>query len=376
MEGRRMYIICFLSVAAFAATASVDYSHKITEYALNLRFRQPLESFGTNKKTKSGSEQPQALQSIDEFIELIGQSQDPPEMIMDAVTRFLRDERQEWMLKDIDKVEALLGLAYNLPQSTPPEPFSDSPHSDTPAPSIPSPDTPAIYGTGADNCLLCSRPAPDDDLCKACLLNAKCKGPMLLEIPKSHKAYSEMASRISGQWDHASGNQCPRLEKVFKVFANPSTEAQYETYRASKEVGHGRKSQTKGLAAGEELLWYETCHNCNLGVNGTGICDAHDCDTCSVFSASYHYLRNSRYNIQKTGSLIKAEWKVTLNRVVVGNSYELQGPDFISAETFRNCDSVRLPEGDRWMLYSKAAYRVPVEAVLPAYLVIFSEQVT
>ncbi|KAF9228256.1 hypothetical protein BS17DRAFT_330360 [Gyrodon lividus] len=327
-----------------------------------------LNLFGSKNQPES-EEKP--LQSIDVFIEHIRQSQDPLDMIMEAVTRFLSDERHEWMLEDIDKVDALLGLAYN-PRRPPP---------------IPGSDTSAVDGPGRDDCLLCCRPA-QDDLCKACLQNANSKGPMLLEIPKSRITYREMASRIGGSWDYDSNNPCPRLEKVFKVIPSPLTTAQYETYKASKQARRGSKSRAKALNVGEELLWYEVCHECNLGVKGNGICDAHNCDVCSVFSSSYNYLRDGRYKIQRKGghltmlvttgpsNLVKPTWKVILNRVVVGKSCEIEDPDTISADTFRDYDSVRFPKGDNWMIYSKAAYRVPVEAVLPAYLVTLAEQCT
>ncbi|KIJ65670.1 hypothetical protein HYDPIDRAFT_27662 [Hydnomerulius pinastri MD-312] len=214
-----------------------------------------------------------------------------------------------------------------------------------------------------------------------------------------------VAKRVRDSW--SGPTLCPRIEKVFKVIPHPSTTAQYEAYRASK-AGHGSKSQVKGLHDGEEFLWHGCEWKCNLGVDSNAFCSSTECHICSVFTTSRQFLAGSDKWAPKVGrhstlrasftpvGIVAERWKMILNRAFVGNWCELKSVGSIPPDTFALHDSVSsvssyevmnacqlrfdiqvlfrhsVNESESVHLSRGGGYQLPMEAVLPAYLVTYT----
>ncbi|KIJ69763.1 hypothetical protein HYDPIDRAFT_22927 [Hydnomerulius pinastri MD-312] len=287
------------------------------------------------------------LPPLSGFIDEIRNSRDPPPSIQAKVTSYLCDERHEWLLGDIDKLEELLGLSYDHPPSFP----------------------------VANPCLMCGRPIKKDgdDLCSACSVEAGNKGPAYLEIPHSHASYASVLRTFS----NACGQMpVPNVKEIYKIIPTNVVTAQFNAYRANLE-DRGRLSG----GTTERILWHGGRNPCGIGRRGDHtLCKASDCFGCSVVSVSYLADRQCLKQFGRYTTIIVLTNPATflgdhltvamLNKVVTGSSAVCNNLEGVTESIFDTYNSAMVNSGEDLYLGKCDSYLTPIESILPQYLIV------
>ncbi|KIJ58127.1 hypothetical protein HYDPIDRAFT_44617 [Hydnomerulius pinastri MD-312] len=310
-------------------------------------FRNPFTNpFSQGNSSHAASSQG-TLPPLSGFIDEIRNSRDPPPTIQAKVASYLCDERHEWLLGDIDKLEELLGLSYDHPPSFP----------------------------VANPCLMCGRPIKQDgdDLCSACSVEAGNKGPAYLEIPRTHTSYTSVLRTFT----NACGQMpVPDVKEIYKIIPSNVITAQFNAYRANLEA-RGRLSG----GTTELVLWHAFPNKCGLAQQGNHtVCKSSDCGSCSIVSVSYLTDRecakqHGRYTTihmsPNPSNFTEDGFKLAvMNKVVTGLGTTCATISDITERTFDNYDSAIIQSGKNTYLKKSFAYLTPIESILPQYLVI------
>ncbi|KIM41686.1 hypothetical protein M413DRAFT_27285 [Hebeloma cylindrosporum] len=133
----------------------------------------------------------------------------------------------------------------------------------------------------------------------------QCKGladrraPFLLEVPRGHVAFKEVADLFSASWRY-SRSPCPAVKKVYMVVLKPSFGAKYDFYRS--KVSHSLFKR-KG---NEKRVWLGMTRTCGLGNSGNTVpCKSVKCVLCSLVRSSVSQ-EIAQGGIQTSSSLAKA----------------------------------------------------------------------
>jgi len=241
---------------------------------------------------------------------------------------------------------------------------------------------------GKYGCIRC-RKAPSNDatvFCKPCEGIVTRMAPMIVQLPKDHEKYKEVAKLFRRKWLHDT--PCPKVRAVYKIVSTTKNMAKHEQYLDQVEDRRDFASKNKPLG-NVKSRWHGTTRMCRLGDSGvTEFCSKQSCALCcitktsfdisffdkekkwgrfgagiytsSVSSKSDHYSHNKR----------SSGWKaILLNTVVAGRRYKTTENNRTLTKPPRGYDSVAGEVGHRLNYDELVVYNN--DAIRPSYLVMY-----
>ncbi|KAF8800842.1 hypothetical protein BYT27DRAFT_7148208 [Phlegmacium glaucopus] len=137
-------------------------------------------------------------------------------------------------------------------------------------------------------CILCrkSTKAAQSDFCsRACKSLADARAPFLIEIPRGHVAFRDVADFFASRWQK-SNMQCPAVKKVSMIVMKQSFRTSYEKYRV--KIGTTGVLQRE---VSERERWLVISRECGFGDPGhVEPCSSNTCLLCCIIRSSFSRL--------------------------------------------------------------------------------------
>jgi len=219
-------------------------------------------------------------------------------------------------------------------------------------------------------CLMCwNAKASSSDLCNKCMTLAEKTGGSLLEAPRGHTAFNEVAAQFKKAWN---GLQCPDVLEVYKIVEPLAYAARHSAYR-DKINGNGRLMKSKGH---EYHQWHGTHRQCKgFDPGHLDVCVLPSCLLCTTIRGSFDleiFAPGIYTSKMSSESHMDSEERKTmlLVNVLVGKEIQLT-PDEDPQIDIKDYDAARvighIRNGrpvDKLISYDK-------DAVQPLYIVVY-----
>ncbi|KDQ12132.1 hypothetical protein BOTBODRAFT_34750 [Botryobasidium botryosum FD-172 SS1] len=227
----------------------------------------------------------------------------------------------------------------------------------------------AISGNNK-SCLMCWK-APARETSHFCGSNcanaADHRAPLLLEAPRGHFVFQQVANYFKNSWGDA-GTPAPDVKKVYKIVQAPTYSAMHKNYRS--RVGN------------ELRRWHGAVRACTIGNGGnTTPCTLRGCSLCHILRSTFNAAKYPDGMIHTSSTTNKSDnYSKNLNqypskamfltKLAAGKSAKLPRSQLPAQRIPAGHDSVQLIGSRSNSLIDDLAVDNG-EAVQPSYLVIY-----
>ncbi|KAF9561587.1 hypothetical protein CPC08DRAFT_424639 [Agrocybe pediades] len=237
------------------------------------------------------------------------------------------------------------------------------------------------------SCIVCwmavapSSPDTSDFCSDTCRLAVEDLAPLLIELPRGHKAFHKVETVYNDTWKQSQvAENSPRIKRIYMILMKPQSVTDHKQYRT--RIGSQTSSSQHKKTNDKERAWIGISGSCEFGSPGVmQPCHSEKCFLCTIVRSTFSVdnfprgIISTLYLPRAIEQAFKYTGKVRhilLADVVLGKVEE-EGGIFRSLPK-RLYDSVKCSQGNKYRKTDNQEYAVfESAAVHPKYLINLAE---